>query len=1223
MGCENFLSGSFLKEELERSIEEANAAEVSIFIAPDANTGTVTPNGNVTYKVGKTIPIIFTEAKGYKFEYWEVIDRDTKEVIKDAISISDAYSHETELTVKSNASNIFIHPVCVERPSISNYAPQYADAGVPRDSSIVITFNKNISKDNDFSKILITSGGNSVRDCYKTPVVNSNILTFAANTANLIEASATKTISVTIPEDFYYMEGNSKVSLGTGFSWAFKVNNTTDSKTEISFSTDESIGKITPNGLNQKYNIGETINISFEAKNEYKFVGWKVENDASGVLSFRDKTSSSTTVTVLGSAKGLSITPDVIRLPRIEKIIPEYSNEGVSCYQCIVINFTSPMLQSELSDFSNIEIINSRNVPITEYFNNPILSEDGKTLSIFPIQSKIKTLVSDSSVYDITVVISSNLHENKKNPEPFEEYTHTYRINAQKDNSDPVFKDSDIVIERQLKNLFTDEEYKTVIDDTPFESWTDENDGFNTHHVADSIYITCKGYDEGSGVKALYIKEKMVKLANGTDNSDEYEGSENGTFIQTSENFYSSDTFEYTLKAERDGVVQLDFALLDYDNRKSDVKTYYVIRDTAIVNTIDINAQDCAAFNNDYFVAPNTNGKYEVNNKNPFKFVFYDDFYDGRYSYCKVTISYGSKNEEYKTLDILYTKTKEYSSTDKKFQLNPIVDSYIKLAAETDLGQKVEKSFLVPAATKVDPYTYTQSSKTLNFKLTSSEHYYVIQERDPEIEEYGELSKMEQKYGDNPTYEATLTSNKIYRIYKIVAQRFDENNRNGYYSCAYYPMEFKIDSSGKLTGLDPNYIITAWPEIQCSVDDPLPNTGVHTVRIKYIKKPDLSSKGYEFHIFCQYEENGNDAYIYPFSDDVFDLPSGRKYQIGFTWYDKYGRPAYSKTATYPEIDATHNNTAPDLSSVYMGGGDMTYTFGPNVLYFCSMNGKLPVGNTYTVKYYVEKAGSVNWNAPAYSEEKVRGLYEYTKNVTIKTQYFDVSSFPVDLENGLNIVYYKVIDSNGNYATKSGSVSALMDMNTATVDVSKIKYETKNDEYCFEFSLLDSPAGSNVAYLKDKKEWVNGLASNAYNGSKIEKGMTYKLAYDTTKNNFVKFIMYKSYNSTYNTYFKTVYLYPPFFANGGKINKANLIPGRNGDQIYIDQPALVRTLYSKTNWGDDSDLWATRGLENDLVLKDEDFTYKPKTEGIPKGNYYCTVVNFADGTSCMGEVKKMQ
>ena len=228
MSCENFFNGSLIQEELQELIEEANAPEVNITIFVDNETGTAIPSGVVTHKVGKSFPVAFTESSGYQFKYWEILDKETNVKLDDVIHIKDAEDTETRFTVMKNIPNILIHPYCIQRPAVSLYSPQFSDTGVPRDTEIVITFNKNISLDNDFSKISIISNGESLSSNYKAPVVNENILTFAVDKNNLITVPGdTRRVTVTIPEGFFYIENGHKVTLGKEFSWSFNINNKT------------------------------------------------------------------------------------------------------------------------------------------------------------------------------------------------------------------------------------------------------------------------------------------------------------------------------------------------------------------------------------------------------------------------------------------------------------------------------------------------------------------------------------------------------------------------------------------------------------------------------------------------------------------------------------------------------------------------------------------------------------------------------------------------------------------------------------------------------------------------------------------------------------------------------------------------------------------------------------------------------------------------------------
>ena len=322
-GCENFFSGSLVKEELDALIADANAPEVQIYIAADANTGTVTPNGNVSHKVGKSFPVIFTPAENYQFRYWEVLDRTTGAVQEEAITISDKYDLETRFLINTDTQNLQLHPVCIERPSVQSYSPQYSDIGVARDTTITVSFSKDLALENDLSKIAITVNGESVRDCFKTPVINGNILEIAANESNLLAVvSGTKTVTVRIPSTFYYLDGDLKVQLGSDVSWSYKVNGTTNDKAEITVSVAQEKGQVTPAGENQKYSIGDTFTLKFENSPNYNFKGWSIlgsdsKEVPSSILRVDDINAVTTKVTVLEKISGVTITPKSYLIPTI------------------------------------------------------------------------------------------------------------------------------------------------------------------------------------------------------------------------------------------------------------------------------------------------------------------------------------------------------------------------------------------------------------------------------------------------------------------------------------------------------------------------------------------------------------------------------------------------------------------------------------------------------------------------------------------------------------------------------------------------------------------------------------------------------------------------------------------------------------------------------------------------------------------------------------------
>ena len=85
---------------------------------------------------------------------------------------------------------------------------------------------------------------------------------------------------------------------------------------------------------------------------------------------------------------------------------------------------------------------------------------------------------------------------------------------------------------------------------------------------------------------------------------------------------------------------------------------------------------------------------------------------------------------------------------------------------------------------------------------------------------------------------------------------------------------------------------------------------------------------------------------------------------------------------------------------------------------------------------------------------------------------------------------------------------------------------------------------------------------------------------------------------------------------------DLYIGKAGINILADQPCFAHTMYCTRNLGDSPAAWLDGGLETGLVMEQKSFTYaNSKAAGVPQGNYYTTVVHFADGTVLMTDVKQ--
>ncbi len=150
-GCENFLEGSDLKNNIDDAVEVANTPDVTLKITANNAQGTLTGETGGTYKLGSWGKLSFEENDDWQFVMWKVLDTSNNEVScteKDVIFIADSASISSTFKVNKNISGYTIHAYCEQRPSVSISSPQFQTNGVNRDRAIIVTFNSNIEKSN-------------------------------------------------------------------------------------------------------------------------------------------------------------------------------------------------------------------------------------------------------------------------------------------------------------------------------------------------------------------------------------------------------------------------------------------------------------------------------------------------------------------------------------------------------------------------------------------------------------------------------------------------------------------------------------------------------------------------------------------------------------------------------------------------------------------------------------------------------------------------------------------------------------------------------------------------------------------------------------------------------------------------------------------------------------------------------------------------------------------
>ena len=109
-------------------------------------------------------------------------------------------------------------------------------------------------------------------DCNVTDINGKTIITFKPQSSaiNTLEAS---TVNVIVPAGFYYLTPeNKKISTIEETVYAFKINNETIEKANISISSSE--GTLSYSGTND-YSLGNEITVSFTPSIEYEIDHWE------------------------------------------------------------------------------------------------------------------------------------------------------------------------------------------------------------------------------------------------------------------------------------------------------------------------------------------------------------------------------------------------------------------------------------------------------------------------------------------------------------------------------------------------------------------------------------------------------------------------------------------------------------------------------------------------------------------------------------------------------------------------------------------------------------------------------------------------------------------------------------------------------------------------------------------------------------------------------------
>ncbi len=146
-GCKNFMkSDEDVKKTMEEEVEVANAPQVVVRVQSlYDNLGSVTPNGQATFKVNVPSNLLASELSGGFIRWAAFYAGSPTTEVPNAVSFANPKARETTAKVLVNRSDILIKAIFEELPKRDGEFPyRYNDSSM-QDSMIRISFNKPIN----------------------------------------------------------------------------------------------------------------------------------------------------------------------------------------------------------------------------------------------------------------------------------------------------------------------------------------------------------------------------------------------------------------------------------------------------------------------------------------------------------------------------------------------------------------------------------------------------------------------------------------------------------------------------------------------------------------------------------------------------------------------------------------------------------------------------------------------------------------------------------------------------------------------------------------------------------------------------------------------------------------------------------------------------------------------------------------------------------------------
>ena len=742
-----------------------------------------------------------------------------------------------------------------------------------------------------------------------------------------------------------------------------------------------------------------------------------------------------------------------------------------------------------------------------------------------------------------------------------------------------------------------------------YESYATDYKWIKNHHVAKSVWVYFEGTDS-SGCDSLTVTERLTFDTEGNEVSGAAETSkEIKKFTETD----CSACFEYVFDQVSDGIIELVFELTDVAGNSSSsqtslVKDSIVKPKTDLSNEVDKQEPDKVT-EKSRTVAEVTSDPENEMLTFPWYFIFEgdpapyatdingDSYYDRDEWTIEKIECWTDEDSSKQQLDFEFTKDNDNEGTlttsSIDFLRKAYEDLYILITLKDSVGNIHEhkmdlyKSLEIRQCVKNSTALVLVLNKSINERASPQ---VLVSYRLAGEEEFTSPVKSNSVTFDKSAGTATVTGVKIgsktYDISELPEGEYKfsvQGARKTYISSPWiYQTSASQGQSDVLSADDiPDFTVTAEKAVL--------NAGKRRVKVNY--QEDFT-KNKDFTYVIQYSPDSTFATGFAYSSqDEFDIQNASSvYYFRILVYDQEGNYLSSDKA---QLDLSYDNIPPQIS----------------------INGSTP---------FPEK---VVFNKLAVSDSTGSGVQKDSENNVIIQYFFSnkdltLNSSAIDWKSAtmaINILYWDETENLTVYKdsnTQKNLYLCFSDNNSNYTEEKIVLGTPSGESPQFDYNkdtglltvTLESNSFAYVQYLKkiDGKdyEWTFINDSNGYGNGK------YYTLTDEEKESFVR---------VWTTVSNYAYFYPSLDSENYKL--ADLSACSRGITVFTDQPCLVQTFYCSYDLGQDASDWINRGFEAQRQTEKTSFTYVIDKDSIPYSNYYATVVQFADGTVVMSDVKQ--